>query len=84
MWKQTTFSKSGDETTERVINNRYFADLLIRAARNGGEIIPGGSERNDDLYTEVTIVNEKSIRQFKYLHGWAERPTVIEGVEYHE
>lgn len=84
MWKQTTLIKKTYKQTERIINNRYFTELLIRAAMTGRTIQHVSSSPDDGLSNEILIEDESAIITFKYLKGWAERPTTISGIEYHE
>ena len=84
MWKQISKRKDTGVATERVINNRYFIELLIRATTTKRYICPTASDSVDGLYSEIVIEDERCVRTFTYLTGWAERPTIVDDEIYRD
>lgn len=84
MWKQRTENKVTGYKNERVINNRYFTELLLRAVSTERDIISITSGSDDGLSNKVIIEDAKCIRYFEYLKGLPERPTIVDDRTYHE
>lgn len=84
MWKRTTTEIATGETTEQLVNNRYFIDLLLSAVKDGKGVRSICEQARDGLNDKVIIKDEEQMSTFEYLSDWSERPTVIEGEEYHE
>ena len=85
MWKQISTRKDSGVTTERVINNRYFIELMARAINTKRDISPTSSYSPDGLHSEIVIEDERCVRTFTYMEGLPERPTIVDDDEvYHE